>query len=86
MTTAIIKNQVWNRETQETTYKDVTVKVGDYVGFKSDVEQSGKITKIEPRGSSDWVLTLRQEYEGFEGGYIGGLNETTMFASDCWTE
>jgi len=26
--------------------KPVTVKVGDYVGFKSDVEQYGKIKKI----------------------------------------
>lgn len=58
----------------------VTLKVGDYVGFKSDVEQSGKIIKIE----GDW-LTLEREY-GFEGHYIGGQTVTRENVRDCWID
>ena len=59
----------------------VEVKVGDYVCFKSDIEQSGKITKI-----SGNVLTLFRDDEGFEGDYIGGSNYTTETADRCWIE
>jgi hypothetical protein len=57
------------------------VKVGDYVCFKSDVEQCGKITKIEGN-----QLTLFRDDEGFEGDYIGGSNYTTETADRCWIE
>ena len=57
------------------------VKVGDYVCFKSDVEQCGKIVEINGNR-----LTLFRDYEGFEGGYIGGQNYTTEDADDCWIE
>jgi len=58
------------------------VKVGDYVGFKCDIEQSGRIVKI----TKDWrgaTLHLEDEY-GFEGGYIGGETTHTERAEDCW--
>ena len=61
-----------------------TVKVGDWVGFKCDVEQSGKISKIGRGHSGQIELTLTREDEGLEGGYIGGQNVTTELASDCW--
>lgn len=57
-----------------------TVKVGDFVSFKSDVEQGGKVAAIN--GDR---LTLTSEY-GFSGGYIGGDTETVERASDCWVE
>jgi len=58
----------------------VEVKVGDYVCFKCDVEQSGKITDITGE-----LLTLSSEH-GFSGHYIGGSHVTTERASDCWVE
>ena len=58
-----------------------TVKVGDYVSFKCDIEQGGVIYKIE--GSR---LFLRAGPEGFEGGYIGGQETTVQQASDCWID
>jgi len=58
----------------------ITVKVGDYVGFKCDIEQGGKIIKIE--GNS---LTLQNE-NGFSGEYIGGDTITVEQASDCWVD
>ena len=58
-----------------------TVKVGDYVSFKCDIEQGGKIYKIE--GDR---LFLQAGPNGFEGGYIGGQETTVQRASDCWIE
>jgi hypothetical protein len=60
------------------------VKIGDYVCFKSDIEQSGKIVDIKSSymGVS---LTLESQY-GFSGDYIGGDTITTQLARDCWVE
>lgn len=59
------------------------VKVGDYVGFKCDIEQSGRITKITRSATGNVELHLEDEY-GFEGGYIGGDTTTVQYADDCW--
>jgi hypothetical protein len=58
-----------------------TVKVGDYVSFKCDIEQGGVIYKIE--GDR---LFLQAGSDGFEGGYIGGQDTTVQIASDCWLD
>ena len=58
-----------------------TVKVGDWVGFKCDIEQCGQIYKIEGNR-----LYLRAGPNGFDGGYIGGQETTVEQASDCWVE
>lgn len=57
-----------------------TVTIGDWVGFKSDIEQSGKIIGIEGQ-----YLVL-ENVNGFSGGYIGGQTRTTERASDCWVD
>ena len=61
-----------------------TVKIGDWVSFKADIEQSGKIVAIKQTyaGTS---LTL-ENTSGFHGDYIGGETITTELASDCWIE
>ena len=64
-----------------TTVEGQTVKVGDWVGFKCDIEQSGQIYKIE--GTR---LYLRAGFDGFEGGYIGGNDTTVEESSDCWID
>ena len=66
------------------TVNNKKVKVGDWVSFKADVEQCGKIIKI--KGS---ILTLQagdNEDDGntFDGDYIGGSSTTEVRASDCW--
>jgi len=58
-----------------------TVKVGDWVSFKSDIEQSGRIYKIE--GDR---LYLEAGPNGFEGDYIGGQDTTVQQAVDCWLD
>lgn len=60
------------------TGKKQIVKVGDWVCFKCDIEQSGKIVAI--RGNQ---LVLENE-AGFEGEYIGGNTRHSEMACDCW--
>ena len=62
------------------------VKVGDSVGFKADIEQSGEIVKIEKaRRGSGWILTLKSNSDrGFIGEYIGGDRFTTEESDRCW--
>ena len=57
------------------------VKVGDWVCFKSDIEQSGKIEAI--LSGNRLVLT---NPNGFQGDYIGGSETTIEWAQDCWIE
>ena len=61
-----------------------TVTIGDYVVFKSDIEQSGKIVDIKKTyfGVS---LTIENP-NGFSGDYIGGDTITTQVARDCWID
>ena len=63
------------------------VKVGDWVGFKSDIEQSGKVVAINRAGGyrSGVELTLENE-SGFSGDYIGGQTSTTLSSLDCWID
>tara|TARA_R110000765_G_scaffold292640_3_gene388197 strand:+ start:394 stop:600 length:207 start_codon:yes stop_codon:yes gene_type:complete len=58
------------------------VKVGDCVEFKSDIEQSGRITKIQrSMYGTGGVLTIEGN---FIGEYIGGRTTTVVDAQDCW--
>jgi hypothetical protein len=61
-----------------------TVKVGDWVGFKSDIEQSGQIVEIK-KSYMGYSLVLENK-SGFSGDYIGGDTITTESASDCWVD
>jgi transcription elongation factor len=61
------------------------VKVGDWVGFKSDIEQSGQIVEIKKTVCFGVSLVL-QNNNGFSGDYIGGETITTQLARDCWID
>lgn len=58
------------------------VQVGDWVSFKSDIEQCGQITAI----LSGNRLVLQAGPNGFQGDYIGGLETTIQQAVDCWLD
>jgi hypothetical protein len=60
------------------------VRVGDWVGFKSDIEQSGKIVAI--KSSYMGVALTLENLSGFHGDYIGGETITTEAARDCWID
>jgi hypothetical protein len=55
-----------------------TVKVGDVVGFKSDHEQHGTVTRIEGH-----YLHLHNK-SGFGGDYLRYATDTVVHAGDCW--
>lgn len=66
--------------------KQVTVNVGDYVSFKCDIEQCGRVTAIAPgyrRG--DYRLTVTNE-NGFDGGYIGGQRSTQVESNETYKD
>jgi hypothetical protein len=59
-----------------------TVSIGDWVGFKADIEQSGQIVEI--KSSYMGQALVLENKGGFHGDYIGGETITTQEASDCW--
>ena len=62
--------------------EDHNIEVGDWVGFKSDIEQEGKIIQIQ---RSRQTLILENK-DGFEGDYIGGDTETLVDFEDVWKD
>ena len=71
----------WGENGEETFVK---VFVGDFVGFKSDTEQSGKITEI--RGNGKRARLDLHDPNGFSGDYLRYSTEACMDADDCWYE
>jgi hypothetical protein len=70
---------------KETKIDGQTVKVGDWVGFKCDIEQGGQIKSMKRTAYSGVELTLENK-NGFSGEYIGGETLTVERASDCWID
>lgn len=65
--------------------KQVTVKLGDVVCFKDDIEQRGKVVKIErSTWGGGYQLTLENEW-GFSGEFIGGQTIAQVHSADTWT-
>jgi hypothetical protein len=68
----------------------IPVKIGDCVGFKSDIEQYGRIAKIERNRSmcgEGYDLTLYAgDGQKFRGEYIGGMRTTVVHTDDCWID
>lgn len=60
----------------------MTLNVGDWVEFKSDIEQVGTIKRIV-KGSYGGARLILVNEDGFDGGYIGGDTETTIDAASC---
>ena len=58
------------------------VKIGDWVGFKSDHEQYGKIVDIEGCGKNA-ILKLHDP-DGFSGDYLRYDTHTSVEAKRCW--
>ena len=63
----------------------VTVKVGDYVCFKSDTEQTGKVTAIRSSGYGKYMLTV-EDPDGFPGDYLRYATTTVVSSDRTWSE
>lgn len=71
---------------QQAKVDGTTVKVGDYVSFKSDIEQGGNISRIQRSQFTGHIELVLEDEDGFAGDYIGGNTRTTQLASDCWVD
>tara|TARA_R110000824_G_scaffold389418_2_gene585480 strand:+ start:448 stop:684 length:237 start_codon:yes stop_codon:yes gene_type:complete len=64
-----------------------SLKIGDLVGFKCDVEQYGKIVGInKPSGMFSPPMVVLSNPNGFDGEYINGNTETTESIDDVWKD
>jgi hypothetical protein len=65
-----------------------TFKVGDYVDFKSDIEQCGQITHINTAtGYIDRCPELTLENpDGFPGDYLRYATTTIVRCDDVWAQ
>ncbi len=70
---------------QATTVEGQIIRVGDYVCFKSDIEQYGQVIEIR-RGILGGVDLVLENTNGFTGDYISGATRTTQRAVDCWLD
>ncbi len=61
------------------------IQVGMVVSFKSDVEQTGTVTRIHKNDYGQTILTV-EDPDGFSGDYIGGQTKTTVEASRCFVD
>ena len=65
-------------------------KVGDWVSFKCDVEQSAQVIEVkkvpDPRrfGRPRIVYVVAAPLDGFSGHYIGRYDTHEVDADDCW--
>jgi hypothetical protein len=62
------------------------VNVGDFVCFKSDYEQTGKVVQIKPGNGWGGKVLVLENPNGFGGDYLRYATRTEELASDCWVE
>ena len=78
----------YNRKSQQTKSSEMSsidvegssVGIGDFIGFKEDIEQEAEIIEIGP---GDWI-TVKAPPEGFEGAYIAGRETHKILADEAW--
>ena len=63
----------------------MTRKIGDTIGFKSDIEQYGIIVGINTNGWGDVEYEVKPAGDHFEGEYLSRTQQTTDVRADrCW--
>ncbi len=62
--------------------ESMEISVGEWVGFKSDYEQSGQVVKIEGKGKSARVHL--HDDNGFGGEYLRYTTDTIVFGEDIF--
>ena len=65
-------------------HNGLTTKIGDFVEFKSDIEQFGEVIKITKAqwGTGHEIILINED--GFLGEYIGGRTITTISSHDIF--
>ena len=62
------------------------VGVGDFVCFKSDYEQCGKVVAMKPSQWGQGYDLVIENPNGFGGEYLRYATRTVERAADCWVE
>ena len=62
------------------------VGVGDFVCFKSDYEQCGKVVAMKPSQWGQGYDLVLENPNGFGGDYLRCATRTVERAADCWVE
>jgi hypothetical protein len=57
-----------------------SIRTGDVVGFKADIEQYGRVVAI-----CGEMITIKNP-SGFSGAYLCGSTEVQLKAGDCWKD
>lgn len=64
-----------------------TIKVGTWIGFKNDVEQSAKVVEIKEESRAFGRVTIyvvEAPLSGFEGEYLSGLKFAEIYADEIF--
>ena len=60
------------------------VKIGDWVTFKADIEQAGKVVQIYKEGKNTMYTLSSDDTYGFDGDYLNGETLVQMEAKRCF--
>ncbi len=60
------------------------IKIGDWVTFKADIEQTGKVVRIIGSGKNAMLTLSSDDTYGFDGDYLNGETVVEMEAKRCW--
>ena len=64
----------------------MTIKIGDWISFKCDVEQSAKVVEIKRYATGGRSYVVEAPADGFCGNYIGRADFHQVEERDMWTE
>ena len=81
----IIEEISWFQGKETKVTENVELNVGDHVGFKSDIEQSGKIIAMNRLAGNRYELIL-EDKDGFSGEYLRGSTRTAVHSDDIWVD
>ncbi len=60
------------------------IKIGNWVTFKADIEQTGKVVAIKGSGRYAMLTLSSDDTYGFNGDYLNGETVVEMEAKRCW--
>ena len=60
------------------------IKIGDWVMFKSDIAQVGKVVQIYKEGKNIMYTLSSDDTYGFDGDYLNGETLVQMEAKRCF--
>jgi hypothetical protein len=60
------------------------IKINNWVTFKTDIEQTGKVVQIYKEGKNMMYTLSSDDTYGFDGDYLNGETLVQIEAKKCW--